>query len=58
MSSVSELHNLHSSPIIIRLIKSRRMRWAGHIARKGEEECMYNIGGKVRRKESTGKAKT
>jgi hypothetical protein len=33
-----ELHNLYSSPIIIRMIKSRRMRWAGHaeqIGRKG-----------------------
>jgi hypothetical protein len=27
-----ELHNLHSSPNIIRMIKSRRMRWAGHVA--------------------------
>jgi hypothetical protein len=27
-----ELHNLYSSPGIIRMIKSRRMRWAGHIA--------------------------
>jgi hypothetical protein len=28
-----ELHNLHSSPNIIRMIKSRRMGWAGHVAR-------------------------
>jgi hypothetical protein len=28
-----ELHNLYSSPDIIRQIKSRRMRWAGHVAR-------------------------
>jgi hypothetical protein len=28
-----ELHNLHSSPSVIRIIKSRRMRWAGHVAR-------------------------
>jgi hypothetical protein len=28
-----ELHNLYSSPNIIRAIKSRRMRWAGHVAR-------------------------
>jgi hypothetical protein len=28
-----ELHNLYSSPNIIRMIKSRRMRWAGHVAR-------------------------
>jgi hypothetical protein len=30
-----ELHNLYSSPNIIRMIKSRRMRWAGHVARMG-----------------------
>jgi hypothetical protein len=28
-----ELHNLYSSPSIIRMIKSRRMKWAGHVAR-------------------------
>jgi hypothetical protein len=32
-----ELHNLYSSPNSIRQIKSRRMRWAGHVARMGEE---------------------
>jgi hypothetical protein len=32
-----ELHILYSSPNIIRKIKSRRMRWAGHVARMGEE---------------------
>jgi hypothetical protein len=32
-----ELHNLYSSPSIIRIIKSRRMRWAGHVARMGEK---------------------
>jgi hypothetical protein len=31
-----ELHMLYSSPNIIRQIKSRRMRWAGHVARMGE----------------------
>jgi hypothetical protein len=36
-----ELHNLYSSPSTIRMIKSRMMRWAGHVARMGEEErCM------------------
>jgi hypothetical protein len=35
-----ELHNLFSSPSIIRMIKSRRMRWAGHVAHGGEEECI------------------
>jgi hypothetical protein len=33
-----ELHNLYSSPNIVRVIKSRRMRWAGHVARMGEGE--------------------
>jgi hypothetical protein len=33
-----QLHNLYSSPSIIRMIKSRRMRLAGHVARMGEEE--------------------
>jgi hypothetical protein len=32
-----ELHNLYSSPNIIRQIKSRRMRWAGHVARMGAQ---------------------
>jgi hypothetical protein len=35
-----ELHYLHSSPSIIRIIKSRRMRLAGHLARMGAEECV------------------
>jgi hypothetical protein len=35
-----ELHNLYSSPNIIRMIKSRRIRWAGHVARMGRRE-MY-----------------
>jgi hypothetical protein len=34
---LEELHNLYSSPDIIRQVKSRRMRWAGHVARMGEE---------------------
>jgi hypothetical protein len=32
-----ELHNLYSSPDIIRMIKSMRMRWAGHVARMGRK---------------------
>jgi hypothetical protein len=38
-----ELHNLYSSPNIIRMIKSRRMRWAGHVARMGETRNAYSI---------------
>ena len=32
-----ELNDLYSSPNIVRVMKSRRMRWAGHVARMGEE---------------------
>jgi hypothetical protein len=38
-----ELHNLYSSPDIIRQIKSRIMRWAGHVARMGEGRNVYRI---------------
>jgi hypothetical protein len=34
---------LYSSPSIIRMIKSRRMRWAGHVARMGEKRNTYRI---------------
>jgi hypothetical protein len=34
---------LHSSPNIIRTIKSRRMRWVGHVARTGEQRHAYKI---------------
>jgi hypothetical protein len=38
-----ELHNVYSSPDIIRHIKSRRMRWAGHVARMGEERKVSKV---------------
>jgi hypothetical protein len=38
-----ELHNLYSSPNIIRMMKSRRMRWAGHVGRMGETRNAYRI---------------
>jgi hypothetical protein len=38
-----ELHGLYSSPSIVRVIKARRMRWAGHVARMGEVRGAYNI---------------
>jgi hypothetical protein len=38
-----ELHNLYSSPDIIRQIKSRRMRWAGNVARMGEGRNVYRV---------------
>jgi hypothetical protein len=41
-----ELHSLYSSPNIVRVIKSRRMRWAGHVARmgKGRGVCRVLVG--------------
>jgi hypothetical protein len=54
----AELHNLYSSPDIIRQIKSRRMRWAGHVACMGEgEKRVQDFDGKVRRKQTTWKSK-
>jgi hypothetical protein len=38
-----ELHNLYSSPNIVRVIKSRRMRWAGHVARMGRGRGAYRV---------------
>jgi hypothetical protein len=38
-----ELHNLYSLPSIIRIIKSRRMRWAGHVERMGEKRNVYRL---------------
>jgi len=38
-----ELNDLYSSPNIVRVIKSRRMRWAGHVAHMGEERRVYRV---------------
>jgi hypothetical protein len=38
-----ELHNLYSSPNLIRMDKSRRMRWAGHVARIEEKRKAYRV---------------
>jgi hypothetical protein len=38
-----ELYDLYCSPNIVRVIKSRRMRWAGHVARLGEKRRVYRI---------------
>jgi hypothetical protein len=38
-----ELRNLYSLPNIIRMIKSKRMRWAGHVARMGETRNAYRL---------------
>jgi hypothetical protein len=54
-----ELRDLYSSPSIIRIIKSRRMRWAGHVARMEENinACRLLVA-KARGKETTRKTKT
>jgi hypothetical protein len=38
-----ELHDLYSSPNIVRVIKSRRVRWAGHVTRMGEGRGAYRV---------------
>jgi hypothetical protein len=47
-----ELHILYSTQNIIRQIKSRRMKWAGHVARMGEKS-VQGFGGKAGRKKTT-----
>ena len=38
-----ELNDLYCSPNIVRVIKTRRMRWAGHVARMSEERGVYRV---------------
>ena len=45
-----ELNDLYCSPNIVRVIRSRRMRWAGHMARMGEERGMYRPLGRPKRR--------
>jgi len=49
-----ELNDLHFSPNIVRVIKPRRMRWAGHVTRMGEERGCIGLGGETGGKETTG----
>jgi len=46
---------LYSSPNIVRVIKPRRMRWSGHVARMGEERGAYRVLGKPEGKRPLGK---
>jgi len=47
-----ELNDLYCSPNIVRVIKSRRMRWAGHVARMGEERgCIASWWGNRRERD-------
>jgi hypothetical protein len=53
-----ELHNLYSSPDIVMQIKSRRIRWAGHVARMGEGRNVYRVlVGKLKGKKALGRPK-
>jgi hypothetical protein len=42
-----KLYALYSSPNIIRVIKSRTLRWAGHVARMGERRCIQGFSGET-----------
>jgi hypothetical protein len=54
-----ELRDLYSSPSIIRVIKSRRMRWTSHVAQMGEKRNAYRLlVGKPEGKKTTRKIKT
>jgi hypothetical protein len=44
-----ELHKLYASPNIIRVIKLRRMQWAGQVARMEKDKCIQNFSREIRR---------
>jgi hypothetical protein len=50
-----EIHGLFFLPNIVRVIKSRRVRWAGHVARMGRIKFLQGSGWEVRREETTSK---
>ena len=50
-----ELNDLYSSPSIVQVIKLRRMRWVGHVARMGERKAVYSVlVGKLRESDHLG----
>ena len=54
-----ELNDLSSLPNIVRVVKSRRMRWAGHVARMGEDRGVHRVlVGKPEGKRQIGETKT
>jgi hypothetical protein len=50
-----ELYALYFSPNNVRVIKSRRLKWAGHVALWGEERCVQSFSGQKLGKETTSK---
>jgi hypothetical protein len=53
-----ELNGLHCSPNILRMMKSKRIRWAGHVARLGERRCAYKVlVGKTKGKRQLGRSR-
>jgi hypothetical protein len=53
-----ELRDLYSTPSIIRIIRPRRMRWGGHVARMGRRATHIGYWWEIRGKEATRKTKT
>jgi hypothetical protein len=54
-----ELNDLYILPNIVRIVKSRRMRWGGHVARIGEERGVHRVlVGEARGKEAIGETQT
>jgi hypothetical protein len=54
-----ELNDLYSLPNIVRVVISRRMRWAGHVARMGEDRVVHRVlVGKRAGREAIGETKT
>jgi hypothetical protein len=51
-----ELNDLYSLPSIVRVVKSRRMRWAGHVERMGEDSGVHRVVGKPEGKRPLGRA--
>jgi len=52
-----ELHGLYYSPNIVRVIRSKTMRWVGHLSRRGAEKCLQGFSCEDRRKETAGKTR-
>jgi len=46
-TKIEEFNDLYSSPVIFRVIKLRRMKWAGHVARMGRGEAYTGFGGET-----------